>query len=126
MEQLEQKEHLKFPQAGYDTLPSCIGYYEHPTEPNDCQKCKYGFICEQMMRKSLREILFQKTCGNCRHREGLTHGPKDMYFRCKSVARAIQLKRDGAEDGPFLNAVMKYKLFEKTECPFWSWRESNG
>ena len=68
-------------------------------------------------------MVFQKTCGNCRCHENLVNGPTHMYFRCKSTARMIHLKRSRVKDGPFFNAVIRYKLFEKTECSFWGRRK---
>lgn len=64
--------------------------------------------------------LFMKSCGNCEFHETLTHGPKELYFRCKSEDRMKYLKRSREKDGPFFNAVPFHKLFEETECPFWS------
>lgn len=69
--------------------------------------------------RSVDRPLFQKCCGNCKFHEKLTHGPKDLYFRCICVARSIQLFRDGAKPGAFLNAILCVKLGEKTECLFW-------
>lgn len=64
-------------------------------------------------------MIFQKCCGNCKFHERLINGPKDMYFRCKSKARIVHLKRDRVKDRLFFNAVLCTKLSEKTECPFW-------
>jgi len=68
----------------------------------------------------LEPPLFMKACANCESHEKLSHGPKELYFRCKSEDRMKHLKLSRQKDGPFFNAVSGCKLLEETNCRFWS------
>lgn len=43
----------------FDT-PSCFGSYGYPNPPNNCETCKYDFICEKCTPKGLMKIIFKE------------------------------------------------------------------